>query len=811
MNYAKSQPDLAILAVNTFVKDAENRNPLIKALAIRSMGCIRVDKITEYLCGPLAKCLKDQDPYVRKTAAICVAKLYETDPNLVETKGFLDDLRNLLADSNPLVVANAVAALVEIDEVSPTPVFNITRGVLGKLVAALEESSEWAQCYILNSLARYTPRDSREAKTIIDKVLPVLQHANSAVVMGAVRIIMVYLDHIDNKEYAKILIQKLRPPLISMLNREPEVKYVALRNISLILQKRSSILSNEIEVFYCKYRDPIYVKMEKLEIIVMLVNERNIDQVLLEFKEYSQNTDVEFVRKVVRTVGRTAISLDKAADKCVHLLLDLIKTSKVSHVIEESITVLKDIFRRYPTQYENLVPSLVEQGESIEDADARASLVWIIGEYIHQLPDPAEFLQPYLDRFTDDAPLVQQQVLTTAVKLFLKRPSDPVAKEIVENVLELATNEVENPDIRDRGFVYSRLLSFAPGSAKQVVLAERPMIVDNSTALEEKTLGELISNISTLASIYHKPPSHFIPRMKVSEGRVATVSGEKRTKKTKDTPKASAVPGGPLLTNSNSSNGAPGGPLDILGLNTSASSQPIFNLTSNYAGPLKPALQISYPADSSPACKGLQVETMFVMHQDQVKLRILVTNQSPTLLDSFMIKFKPNIYSAVPASTQVGIAPVQPGAQGRASVTVAFSNGERTADTNIPIALRCGLGMAVFNLALPFQTTLLPASGKLDTTTFAAAWQQAKNEVYFELEGITSDQSTINHRLEENNIFFVTSAEKEGSSFIYHSAKMADGSLILTELELSLPPRLCVNSLPAYSKLVSQTFREILG
>ncbi|KAJ2406739.1 hypothetical protein GGI10_005150, partial [Coemansia sp. RSA 2530] len=33
INYAKMQPDLAILAVNTFVKAAEDTNPLIRALA----------------------------------------------------------------------------------------------------------------------------------------------------------------------------------------------------------------------------------------------------------------------------------------------------------------------------------------------------------------------------------------------------------------------------------------------------------------------------------------------------------------------------------------------------------------------------------------------------------------------------------------------------------------------------------------------------------------------------------------------------------------------------------------------------------
>lgn len=52
------------------------------------------------------------------------------------------------------------------------------------------------------------------------------------------------------------------------------------------------------QVFFCKYNDPIYVKMEKLEIMIKLANDKNIDQVLLEFKEYAQEVDVDFVRKV---------------------------------------------------------------------------------------------------------------------------------------------------------------------------------------------------------------------------------------------------------------------------------------------------------------------------------------------------------------------------------------------------------------------------------------------------------------------------------------------------------------------------------
>jgi len=88
-----------------FIQDCEDSNPLIRALAVRTMGCIRVDKITEYLCEPLRKCLKDEDPYVRKTAAVCVAKLHDINAQLVEDQGFLDSLRDLLSDSNPMVGA----------------------------------------------------------------------------------------------------------------------------------------------------------------------------------------------------------------------------------------------------------------------------------------------------------------------------------------------------------------------------------------------------------------------------------------------------------------------------------------------------------------------------------------------------------------------------------------------------------------------------------------------------------------------------------------------------------------------------------
>lgn len=510
INYAKSQPELTLLAVNTFVKDANDPNPLIRALAVRTMGCIRVDRITEYLCDPLTRALRDEDPYVRKTAAVCVAKLYDIAPDLVQERGFLEVLHDLISDSNPSVVANGVAALSEIAETSGRDVMKISASVLQKLLAALNECTEWGQVFILDSLAKYAPADAREAEGIVERVTPRLQHANSAVVMSAVKVILSYMEIMGrNSDAIRNLTRKLAPPLVTLLNSEPEIQYVALRNINLIVQKRPNILENEIKVFFCKYNDPIYVKMEKLEIIIKLVSERNVDQVLLELKEYATEVDVDFVRKSVNAIGRCAVKLERAAERCIGVLLELIQT-KVNYVVQESVIVIKDIFRRYPNRYESIIATLCDNLDTLDEPIAKASMIWIIGEYAERIDNADELLDTFLETFEEEDPAVQLQLLTATVKCFLKNPEE--TQDMVQKVLDMATEESDNPDLRDRGFIYWRLLSTDPEAAKLVVLGEKPVIEDDTFNLEPQLLDDLISQIATLSSIYHKPPEAFVIR-----------------------------------------------------------------------------------------------------------------------------------------------------------------------------------------------------------------------------------------------------------------------------------------------------------
>ena len=78
--------------------------------------------------------------------------------------------------------------------------------------------------------------------SICERVLPRLAHANSAVGLSAVKVIMKLLEMLDQSgDFVMSLNKKLAPPLVTLLSAEAEIQYVALRNINLIVQKRSAI------------------------------------------------------------------------------------------------------------------------------------------------------------------------------------------------------------------------------------------------------------------------------------------------------------------------------------------------------------------------------------------------------------------------------------------------------------------------------------------------------------------------------------------------------------------------------------------
>lgn len=716
------------------------------------MGCIRVNTITEYLCEPLSRCLRDEDPYVRKTAAVCVAKLYDISPELVEDRGFLDTLRDLISDANPTVVANAVAALNEIAENSGKDVMMITAAILQKLLAALNECTEWGQVFILDSLAKYIPQDGREAEGIIERVSPRLQHANSAVVMSAVKVILKYMDSVSNQETLRSLTRKLAPPLVTLLNSEPELQYVALRNINLIVQKNPRILEHEIKVFFCKYNDPIYVKMEKLEIIIRLASDRNIDQVLLEFKEYATEVDVEFVRRSVRAIGRCAIKLERAAERCINVLLDLIQT-KVSYVVQEAVVVIKDIFRKYPNRYESIIATLCDNLEDLDEPEAKASMVWIIGEYAERIDNADELLESFLETFHDETSQVQLQLLTATVKLFLKQPDN--TQDMVQRVLTMATEDSDNPDLRDRGYVYWRLLSSDPEAARAVVLAEKPEIADDTYSLEPSLLEDLMSQLATLSSVYHKPPEAFVMKSLVQslgEGEddedlmeEEPVDPNAPVEHQDYAPAAAARPpvksGGDLLDLDDDV--PPPAPQRAPAAAPAIPSND-FDLLGGLGAPVAPASSSKPSIVTAEVGGGVFINGLMTKVNGQLALDLVVGNNSPTPVQALAVQFNKNTF---------GIAPSNP----TLSLPTAVANGSSTsvvfnlactpqmlnpADPALKIqaAIKNPVTGAVFYFTIPVNMEyLMGQAPPMDVQALVAAWKSIDDSL--EVSAVVNSKS----------------------------------------------------------------------
>ena len=278
----------------------EDNNPLVRALALRTVAYVPVKEFVEATMTPLKRLLKDSDPYVRKTATFCVAKLYDHDRRLVESSDLIDRLNTMLRDENPTVVASALASLLDIWQRSDSIKLTIDYANASNIVQILPDCSEyvgshiiassadyrrWGQTYILEALMSYVPQETSEASLLAERISPRLSHTNSAVVLTCIRVLLYLFNYISDQSIVESLCNKLSPPLVTLLSKGPEIQYLALRNALLILQRRPEVLRNDIRVFFCKYNDPIYVKVTKLELIFMLATEDNIKEVLAELRE----------------------------------------------------------------------------------------------------------------------------------------------------------------------------------------------------------------------------------------------------------------------------------------------------------------------------------------------------------------------------------------------------------------------------------------------------------------------------------------------------------------------------------------------
>ncbi|ODV87902.1 hypothetical protein CANARDRAFT_185613, partial [[Candida] arabinofermentans NRRL YB-2248] len=511
--YYQQKPKDVLSIIPILEKDFYNdKSPIIKSLALKTMSCIKLPEFINSLIPMLNDALKDKDAYVRKTAAFTVAKIYtKQQPQQTDVKiqqdydDLLQSLNKLLYDSNMTVISAALCALNDITERTNALQLSISRNHAVDLISGLNNCNEWCQIYILNSLMSFVPQTQQDALEIIEMCIPYLQHGNSSIVLNSMKVIVYLGNYVVNlSDLLPVLPKRISGCISNLMSKPSEIQFLAMRNIILLLLNKSKLVELDVRMFFCQYDDPIYTKDTKLEIIFLLANESNIDIVLTELEEYAYEIDNQMVRKAIRAIGNLAIKIESTSNRCVSVLANLL-TNPISHIVQEISIVVKDILRSYPGKFNFLLDLLVKNVKLIEEPSSKASIIWILGEYNQIIPDSVKILSEMYQSIDDECTEVKLTMLTAIMKAYVCQPQLGDCGELVIDILKKTTENTDDPDIRERGYFYWRLISSQHLKIKDIIKPKLPIIETENDRLPQDILEELELCMGTLASIYLRP------------------------------------------------------------------------------------------------------------------------------------------------------------------------------------------------------------------------------------------------------------------------------------------------------------------
>ncbi|GFO30668.1 Ap-3 complex subunit beta [Plakobranchus ocellatus] len=544
--YAEEQQDLALLSISTFQRALKDPNQLIRASALRVLSSIRVPVITPIMMLAIKEAVMDMSPYVRKTAAHAIPKLYSLDPETKEQ--LIEVLDRLLADKTTLVAGSAIQAFVEI---CPERIDLIHKNYR-KLCNLLVDVEEWGQVVILNMLTHYCrtqfispnqdgaeeserpfyessekdsdeegddEHDDSEKKKKAEKLAPyvmdhdhrlllrqskpLLNSRNAAVVMAVAQL----YHHCAPKSEVGIVAKSL----IRLLRSHKEIQYVVLSNIATMTDKRKGMFEPYLKSFYVRSCDPLHVKLLKLEILTSLATETNISTILREFQTYVTSSDKDFAAATIQAIGRCASSIAEVTDTCLNGLVRLM-SNRDEAVVAESVVVIKKLLQMRPSEHKSIICHMAKMVDKITVPMARASILWLIGEYSERVPKIApDVLRRMAKNFINEEDIVKLQILNLAVKLCITNPKQ--TKLLCQYVLNLAKYD-QNYDIRDRSrFLRQFVLSTDKPCAlakysKKIFLATKPAPVLESLtkAHDNYQLGSLSHLLNMKTTGYQELP-----------------------------------------------------------------------------------------------------------------------------------------------------------------------------------------------------------------------------------------------------------------------------------------------------------------
>lgn len=70
-----------------------------------------------------------------------------------------------------------------------------------------------------------------------------------------------------------------------------------------------------MKVFFCKFNDPLYVKLEKIDILVKVAEDKNAESVLNELHDYSNDMDMDLVTASVKAIGQIILKVNRSVSR----------------------------------------------------------------------------------------------------------------------------------------------------------------------------------------------------------------------------------------------------------------------------------------------------------------------------------------------------------------------------------------------------------------------------------------------------------------------------------------------------------------
>ncbi|KAG8846034.1 AP-3 complex subunit beta [Serendipita sp. 411] len=407
LRYAESEPDLALLSVNTFQRDLTDSNPLIRSMALRVLSGIRVAVIGSIVTLAIKKCSADVSPYVRKTAALAIPKCLSLDDG--QRRELMTILVNFLNERSPLTIGTV---LVAFNSVCPDRL-DLLHPHYRRLCRLLPDADEWGQITIVNVLVRYARRmlpkplvfQDHNGATVerIDPDLQLLFRSaeslffsrNPAVVLAVSRALY-YLGPPSDTP-------KIVPPLLKLLHTSTEIERVVVEELYIIARASPELLSSHYSRLFLRSSDLPSTKLAKLRILVKLMKSENASALLGEFTEYVHDRDDSVAAAAVDAIGTCARLLPEYTSRCIDILIRLMKDG-IDAVGSSAVRVLKDLVQSnrretFPAATATaatvvavegiasvqtpaeIVASLAHQFDDVRHPRAKACVLWLVGQY----------------------------------------------------------------------------------------------------------------------------------------------------------------------------------------------------------------------------------------------------------------------------------------------------------------------------------------------------------------------------------------------------------------------------------------------